>query len=90
MSFTIKVDMPNLSPGTKVQVRGLGMLENGKTVRVSDEQADMFRQLNGTPVTESGKTTFRMGPALDEAHFPEGVTVTKEGTDTQKSEEGAS
>lgn len=87
MPFTIKVDMPNLSPGDTVQVHGLGSLENGKTVRISDEQAAMFMILNGSPVNEvgadgkpTGATIFKAGPPPDEANFPEGVVVTREGS----------
>lgn len=78
MSFTMKVDMPNLSPGEKVQVHGLGMLENGKTIRISDEQAATFRAMTGRPVTENGRTSFAEGDDLDEVNFPEGITVTRD------------
>lgn len=78
MPYTVKVDLPNSPPGTMIQIHGLGVLENGKTVRVTDEQADLFRQVNGRPVDEDSRTVFELGPALDEANFTEGITVTKE------------
>lgn len=80
MPFTVKVDMPNLPKGNKVQVHGLGQFENGKAVKVSDEQAETFRLMNATPQKQpDGSTKMEPGPALDEANFPEGVTVTAEG-----------
>lgn len=91
MSYTVKVEMPNKSKGDKVQVYGLGTLENGKTVRVSDEQADLFRRLNSTPVRgEDNVVRSELGPPLDEASFPEGITVTADGRKTTAtSEEGS-
>lgn len=89
MTYVVKVDMPNLAPGQRVQVHGLGSLENGKTVRISDEQHEMFRQLTGRPEERDGKTEFVPGPALDEVNLPEGITVTAEGEPSQENEGGS-
>lgn len=85
MSFTMKVDMPNLPPGSRVQIHGLGVLQNGKTVKITDDQAEQFRVLNGSPravIGSDGKATgaveFVKGPPLDKTVFPEGVTVSGE------------
>jgi hypothetical protein len=78
--YIVKVNMPNLQPGEKVLVHGLGELENGKTVRVSDHQADAFRALNATPVTEGGAVRLELGAPLDETNFPSGIEVVHEST----------
>jgi hypothetical protein len=76
MAFKLSVDMPNLAPDGKVSITGLGELQNGKTYKISDEQADLFRTLNGhiedKTDPETGMLVSREtvpGPALDEVEI---------------------
>jgi hypothetical protein len=81
MAFKLSVDMPNLAPDGKVSITGLGELQNGKSYKISDEQAELFRTLNGhikdKTDPETGQLLSRetvLGPALDEVEIA-GITV---------------
>jgi hypothetical protein len=49
-SFTI--NRPGTAPGTELQIHGLGLVKNGQTTFVSNEDAERFRAMNATLETE--------------------------------------
>jgi|SRR3954466_6678702 hypothetical protein len=82
MAYKLTVDMPNLGPEDKVTIMGLGELQNGKSYKISDEQAEMFRTLHSTvedkydddrPGVLLGREQVP-GPTLDELDM-HGITV---------------
>lgn len=81
--YRIKFSYPNLPPGEKFIIDGLGELENGKTYTVNEELHAQFRAAHATvksgPYDERGhrKNELIPGRPMDE-YFKdvEGVTVT--------------
>jgi hypothetical protein len=43
MGYKLELDLPNYGKGVEVYLEGLGILENGGTYEVSDEEAAAFR-----------------------------------------------
>jgi hypothetical protein len=98
MAFKLTVDMPNLGPEGKVAITGLGELQNGKTYKISDEQAEAFRNQNSHVEDDLDPETKQLlgrsivpGPALDEVEIA-GIKVEKMADDrtarNEQSEEG--
>lgn len=92
MAFKLTVDMPNLGPEGKFAITGLGELQNGKTYKISDEQAEGFRNAYSTIEEHFEEGTGRLlgreivpGPALDEVEL-HGIAVEKLGDDKKSDE----
>lgn len=55
--YEVTVDLPNLPKGADVQVHGLGLLQNGDTTFVTEDQANHWRAMNSTQVGEFDSET---------------------------------
>lgn len=47
MGYEIAIDIPGTPKGAKVQIAGLGELENGGSYEISDEDHESFRNAHG-------------------------------------------
>lgn len=47
MSYTLHVNLPNLSPGAEVEIDKLGVYKNGETYEVSPNEAAHFATMHG-------------------------------------------
>jgi hypothetical protein len=96
VKYAVTLNQENLPKGAEVAVQGLGLLENGKTKTFTEEDNDVFRQLNGSLVDNTDEkgnrvegTHFELGPTILQAfkNHPY-VTVEKvEETESAKTEE---
>jgi hypothetical protein len=50
MSYTVKLNHPNFAKGTPLDVKGVGLIENGGSVKIEDEQ--LFKAKTGMTVKE--------------------------------------
>jgi len=69
--FTVKIDQPNLSPGTPVELPPVGVMKNGSSAKfeLSNEQAKYLANAYGVTVkTHDGKEvkpgTFETAPVI--------------------------
>lgn len=65
--LTVTIDFPQYPPGHEIGVQGLGVVKNGESIEVGEEQEQAFLSVQGRTV----KTAFEGA---------EGVTVEGEGT----------
>lgn len=67
MPYKLKINQQNLAPGAEVQIGGLGVFENGKVYKISDDQARAFQVHHGRVVAgEDGKSVYELGPKITE------------------------
>lgn len=45
MPYSLTVDYPNMPKGQELSIVGLGTFKNGSTTTISDEEAQMFRDM---------------------------------------------
>ena len=74
--YKLKIDNPNLTPGTEVEIAGLGTFKNGKEYTIEDEAAEYYRVAHpvavegGEQYTEDGSlvtAAYELGPTLLQA-----------------------
>jgi hypothetical protein len=97
MGYKLELDLPNAGQGVEVYVDGLGILENGKTHDIDDEQAQAFRVAHRTYKSDTDPDTGIVtnveeieGPTvLEYFKGTEGITVTtdKKAAETKKERE---
>lgn len=73
--YEVTVNNPVLGKGVEVEIPGLGIVKNGSTTEVSEEQAETFRLVNQGPVVteqdENGADVYKQpdkGPTLLQAY----------------------
>lgn len=95
--YKLKIDKPNLIPGTELEIPGLGIYKNGKEYDISDEQAEAFRYHHSRVVTETDPSgdlgTYsvgtELGPTLLQAFESDDgiiVTATKQAKSSSQTE----
>ena len=53
--YKITINKPTLAPGTELQINGLGIVKNGETFFVDEEQAQTFRVMNLTVASTTNR-----------------------------------